>query len=137
MPPYLLIATISCMTLVAGCAGNAGKRPAPGQTGEAQPVALTSAQLLAIQGGVKQMISSPDSARFSAATAVTLPGQPGVHVCGHVQLRDGTGNYGADLPYYLELRDKEGQPAAERGQVGTDAAKRSKITFMCRHHGAG
>ena len=98
---------------------------------------LTSAQLLAVQGGVKQMIANPDTARFSAASAVTLAGQPGVHVCGHVKFKDESGKYGADLPYYLELRDKEGQPAAERGQVGADEARRSKITYVCRHHGKG
>lgn len=133
-PPYLAIATIACTALAAGCAGNTGNRAGPGETGQAKPVVLTSAQLQAIQGGVKQMIANPGSARFSAATAVTLPGQPGVHVCGHVKLKDGTRNYGADLPYYLELRDKEGQPTPERGQVGTDQAKRAKITFMCRRH---
>lgn len=137
MARYLAITTMICAALIAGCAGSPGNRPGPGETAHARPVALTGAQLQAIQGGVKQMIANPGSARFSAATAVTLPGQPGVHVCGHVRHKNGTKSSGADLPYYLELRDKDGKPTPERGQVGTDDAKRSKITFMCRHHSKG
>ena len=134
---YPAITATIAVVVIAGCAGKEGNRPASANIEKAQPVTLTSAQLEAIQGGVKQMIANPGSARFSAATAVTLPGQPGVHVCGHVKVKGGSEGGSGDLPYYLELRDKEGQPAAERGQVGTDEAKRSKITFMCRHHGSG
>lgn len=137
MARYVATTTIICAALITGCAGKAGNRPGPGETGPPRPVALTAKQLQAIQGGVKQMLANPGSARFSAATAVALPGQPGVHVCGHVRHKDGAGSYGADLPYYLELRDRDGKPTAERGQVGTDDAKRAKITFMCRHHSEG
>lgn len=100
-------------------------------------MALTPAQLQAIQGGVRQMIADPGSARFSAATAVAIAGRPGVHVCGHVRQKDSGGSYGPDLPYYLELRDKDGKPSPQRGQVGSDSAKRAKITFMCRRRSEG
>lgn len=137
MAGHLAITAIISMALMTGCAGNAGNRPGPGGTGQVRPVALTPAQLQAIQGGVRQMIADPGSARFSAATAVAIAGRPGVHVCGHVRQKDSGGSYGPDLPYYLELRDKDGKPTPERGQVGSDDAKRAKITFMCRHRSEG
>ena len=135
MRRYLMPAV--AITVVLGACGGSGRLPDLTRNVEDQPVVLTSAQLLSIQAGVKQMIVNPESAQFSRATAFTIPPEAGIHVCGYVKYKGENGTYGAHFPYYLELRDKDGKTVAERGQVGSDPSKLSKVKFMCRRHGLG
>lgn len=133
-----LVAVSAVMAgLLGGCGtGTAARPPAANATGtvKASPVVLSAGQLLAVQAGVKKMITSPDSARFSKASGMAVPPDAGVHVCGHVRFKGEGGKFGPDLPYYVELREETGKPEAARGQVGSDDAKRAKVNFMCRRH---
>lgn len=97
----------------------------------ASTVALTAEQSGVVEAGLKEMTGDSVAASAGRPVAMTLEGQPGVHVCGHVK------KGGETFPYYVELRDSDGKPVAERGQVGSDEAKRAKVTFMCRRHGSG
>lgn len=96
---------------------------------------LTNEQIAAVQGGVRQIVSHPETAQFSNTTAISASGDPGIHVCGYVKTTGQAGSNGESVPFYLELRERGGKPVPERGQVGFDSAKRSKVTFMCRRHG--
>ncbi|MGH1418301.1 MAG: hypothetical protein ACRBCJ_05535 [Hyphomicrobiaceae bacterium] len=99
------------------------------------PTTLTPAQSKVVEDGVKVMIANPETAKFSAKKAVSLAGKPGIHVCGFVSHK-AAGGRTPELPFYIELRDQNGAPAAYRGQVGSDDSKRAKVKFVCRHSGA-
>jgi len=116
---------IATFFLLAGCAA----KNQPQKNAGVSPVTLTKEQVQIVEAGVMEMIENPADAAFSAKSAISIAGAPGVHVCGYVKY------IGQDLPYYLELRDKDGKPVAERGQVGTEPSKASKVTFMCRRNG--
>ena len=119
--------------LLGACAGGGNRMAGNGYAGAAR-VALTQAQSKVVEDGVRQMVENP-RAQLKAVTATRIAKQPGVHVCGYVMSRDGGGKAGPDLPFYVELREAEGKPVAERGQVGTDPSKLSKIKFVCRRNG--
>jgi len=119
------------LTLV-GCAGG-GNRPASSTTSNVQHVTLTPAQALLIDSGVKQMVGS-QNAQLSAVKATRLPNKTGVHVCGFVSKKQPNGKDGPSLPFYIELREADGKPVTERGQVGSDPSKLSKVNFVCRHN---
>lgn len=117
---------ISLFALLAGCAAN---NPTIQKIEGVGSITLTSEQEQVVEAGVKQMVENPATATFSAKTAIAIAGKPGIHVCGSVN------DNGKELPYYLELREKDGKLDAERGQVGSDNAKKSKVIFMCRRNG--
>ncbi len=123
----MVAATLS----LASCAG--GNRPAPGEAQGVQRVTLTPAQSQLVESGVKQMVES-QTTKLSAVTATQLPEKPGIHVCGFVSKNQPDGTPGPDQPFYLELRDVDGKPATERGQVGSDPSRLSKVNFVCRHN---
>ncbi len=127
---FTLVAAL-LLTLV-GCAGGSN-RPGPGTTSGVQSVALTPAQALLIDNGVKQMVGS-QNAQLSAVKATRLPDKVGVHVCGYVSKKQPNGKDGPSLPFYIELREADGKPVTERGQVGSDPSKLSKVNFVCRHN---
>lgn len=77
------------------------------------------------------MMEDANAAPAGPVVAMAFEGEPGAHVCGHV--KKGSEIY----PWYIVLREQDGKPAAERGQVGNDPSRRSKVTFMCRRHGTG
>ena len=118
--------------LVAGCQSGGIKS---GEHAGVRHLTLSSEQVEAVHGGVKQIVSQPETAQFTKPTAISAVGEPGIHVCGYVKVAAGGLSKGDDLPYYLELRQRGGKPVPERGQVGYDTAKRSKVSFMCRRHG--
>ncbi len=126
-----LAAAIAATLSLAACAG--GNRPAPGAEAGVQRVALTPAQSQLVENGVKQMVES-QTAGLSAVTATRLPGKPGIHVCGFVSKSLPDGKSGPDQPFYVELREVDGKPETERGQVGSDPSKLSKVNFVCRHN---
>lgn len=131
-PPAALIIAMSMTLLVTGCAGG-GSRPATNpQTGVTR-IALNEAQNKVVEDGVRQMVANA-GARLKAVTSTRIPEQPGIHVCGYVMSKDANGKDGPDLPFYVELREAEGKSVAERGQVGTDPSKLSKIKFVCRRN---
>ena len=140
---WLILATAG---LLASCAGGQrveqpGQRAAqrvepPGQR-PGQPVTLSAEQVEALRAGVKQMIDNPDTASFARVTALSFAGDPGVHVCGHVRFRAAGGQEADATPYYVELREVDGKPVAERGQVGITQRTLAQVNFMCRHHKAG
>lgn len=120
------------LTVLSACSG--ANRPAPVSESGARRIALTSPQSKLVEDGVRQMIENP-GAQLSAVTAISIAQQPGVHVCGYVKSTDAAGKEGSDLPFYIELREADGKPVAERGQVGSDPSKISKIKFVCRRNG--
>jgi len=92
-------------------------------------------QTQAIEGGVKQMVERQDGVKISAVTATRVAQKPGLQICGFVATADAGGKQGKDLPFYIELLEANGKPVAERGQVGGDPARLSKVNFMCRLNG--
>jgi hypothetical protein len=119
--------------LVAACASG-GNRPAASMHAGVTPVVLTLAQNKVVEDGVRQMAANP-GAQLKAVTATRIAEQPGIHVCGYVATKGANGKEGTDLPFYVELREAEGKPVAERGQVGSNPSKLSKIKFVCRRNG--
>lgn len=115
------------------CAGS-GSRPSAATSEGVQRVALTPAQTQTVEQGVKQMVERQDGVKISAVSAARLPDKTGIHVCGYVSASDASGKQGPDWPFYIEMLEKEGRPVAERGQVGSDPSRLSKVNFMCRHN---
>lgn len=128
----LVFLALSAISGFAGCAS--GGRDTPSTAQATGRVALNAAQTQAIEGGVRQMAERQDGVRVSAVTATRQTGKPGLQVCGYVATPDATGKRGKDLPFYIELLDTDGKPVAERGQVGSDPSRLSKVNFMCRHN---
>ena len=126
-----MFGVVAILLFLVACAS--GNKPAPDAASGGQRLSLTPAQSQLIDGGVKQMVES-QNARLSAVTATRHPGKPGVHVCGFVSKKDASGKDGPDLPFYIELREADGKPVTERGQVGSDPSKLSKVNFVCRHN---
>lgn len=131
--PGYLAAPFVIMTLVAGC--QTGGNVQSTASANVKHLTLTNEQVAAVQGGVKQIVSNPQTAQFSNTTAISAAGEPGIHVCGYVKVAGEAGNSADALPFYLELRERGGKPIPERGQVGNDTSKRSKVNFMCRRNG--
>ncbi len=130
--PHIVILTVAALAL-GGCAGGGNHAGPASQEGIAR-VALSPAQNKVVEDGVRKMVENA-AAQLKAVTATRIAAQPGVHVCGYVMSKDASGKEGPDLPFYVELREAEGKPVAERGQVGTDPSKLSKIKFVCRKNG--
>ena len=131
-PNALGVTIVAAVTLsLAACAG--GNRPAPDDATGIQRVTLTPAQSQLVESGVRQMVES-QTAKLSAVTATRLSDKPGVHVCGFVSKNQSDGKPGPDQPFYVELREVDGKPATERGQVGSDPSRLSKVNFVCRHN---
>ncbi len=131
--PGYLATPILIMTLVAGCQTGGSVQTTAGAN--IRHLTLTSEQVAAVHGGVKQIVSNPQTAQFSNTTAISAVGEPGIHVCGYVKVAGAEGKQADALPFYLELRERGGKPIPERGQVGNDSSKRSKVSFMCRRNG--
>ncbi len=130
-----LLTAAAMALLVSACAsgGNRSSATATQHIGVTR-VTLTQAQNQVIEEGVRQMVENT-GAQLKAITATRIAEQPGVHVCGYVTKKGANGKDGPDVPFYVELREAEGKPVAERGQVGTDPSKLSKIKFVCRRNG--
>lgn len=114
----ILLSLVACSTNV----------PHVAPKGAAAPVALSDEQMQIVESGVKEMMAGKKSSAPRRPRAMTISGSPGIHVCGSVDSGD------EEIAFYIELRDKDGKPYAERGQVASDAAKKAKIAFVCRHH---
>jgi len=123
---------ILMLAVLSACAS--GNRASPAAESGVSRVALSSEQAKLVEDGVKEMVENT-GAQLSAVSAISIAQQPGVHVCGYVKTRDAAGKEGPDLPFYVELRELNGKPVTERGQVGSDPSKISKINFVCRRHG--
>lgn len=80
------------------------------------------------------MIPNPTTANFSNHKARTAKQSAAIDVCGYVRYLDNNNRNTVEQPYYVELRDVNGKPNAERGQIGGDPAKLAKVRFMCRAH---
>jgi hypothetical protein len=131
--PLTGVLTAATMALLIGACASGGNRSVANTQTSVTRVALTQAQNKIIEDGVRQMVSN-NAAQLKAITATRIPEQPGIHVCGYVMKKDANGKDGPDVPFYVELREAEGKPVAERGQVGTDPSKLSKIKFVCRRN---
>ena len=83
---------------------------------------------------MRKMIPNPTTANFRNHAARSDVQHIGIHVCGYVRYLDSDNRNALEQPYYVELRDVNGKPNAERGQVGGDPAKLAKVRFMCRDH---
>ena len=128
-----MVLTAALLTVLSACAS--GNRPVPAAESGVSRITLTREQSQLVEDGVKQMVANPGSAQLSAVSAISIARQPGVHVCGYVRTKDAAGKEGPDLPFYVELREANGKPVTERGQVGSDPSKTSKIKFVCRRNG--
>lgn len=124
----LLLTALLCAAL-GGC--GSGAPSAQMADGGARTIGLSAAQSAVVEAGIREMTGDPGAAPSGPVVAMAFDGEPGTHVCGHVK------KGGETLPWYLELREQDGKPVAERGQVGSDQSKRSKVSFMCRRHGTG
>ena len=134
LPPLSGIVTAAAMALLITACASGGNRPAASGHAGVTRVVLTHAQSQVVDAGVRQMVENT-SAQLKAVTATRIASLPGIHVCGYVMTKDANGKDGPDVPFYVELREAEGKPVAERGQVGTDPSKLSKIKFVCRRNG--
>lgn len=132
-----ILFTAALAALLAACAsGNRAGAPARDAMPEGvQKISLTPQQSQAVRNGVKQMMEAKGELKISAITATRQPEKPGVHVCGFVAEPGPGGKQGEDKPFYIELREADGKPVAERGQVGNDPSRLSKVRFMCRLNG--
>ena len=74
------------------------------------------------------------TAKLSSVIATRLPKKPGIHVCGFVSRPQADGKPGPDQRFYVELREVNGKPVTERGQVGSDPSRLSKVNFVCRYN---
>ena len=132
----IILSTALAVTLVACASGNRAGAPERGTIREGvQKVSLTPQQAQAVRNGVKQMVEAKGDVKISAVTATQKPEKPGIHVCGFVAEPGSGGKQGEDKPFYIELREADGKPVAERGQVGNDPSRLSKVRFMCRLNG--
>lgn len=122
--------TFAVLAGLAACAS--GERNTGAALEGAQRIPLTPEQTRVIEGGVKQMVEQQDGVSISAVTATRVAQKPGLQVCGYVATKDAAGKRGKDLPFYIELLESSGTPVAERGQVGSDPSRLSKVNFMCR-----
>jgi len=125
--------SLAIATGLAACAS--GSRDTPSSTQGSGRVTLNAAQTQAIEGGVRQMVEREDNVIISSVTASRQATRPGLQVCGFVATPDAGGKRGKDLPFYIELLETDGKPVAERGQVGSDPSRLSKVNFMCRLNG--
>lgn len=127
------IVMLPVLALLAGLAAcSSGARDTSPAIQNAQRMTLTTAQTQVVEGGVKQMVERQDGVSISAVTATKVAQKPGLQVCGYVATPDANGKRGKDLPFYIELLESNGTPVAERGQVGSDPSRLSKVNFMCR-----
>lgn len=113
-------------TLLSACSAN--KMPQVNSEGEAESVILTNDQMAVVEAGLKEMTGAPLKSSLRGTRAIQFAGKPGIHVCGAID------HNAQETAYYVELREKDGKPFAERGQLATDDSKKSKIAFVCRHH---
>ena len=115
-------------------AGSNTKAPLIGSSPTPGSVSLSKDQIGAVHAGVRRMVPNPDSASFSSDIGRMAKQGSGIDVCGHVRYLDTDGQTKVEQPYYVELRETNGQPNAERGQVGGDPSKLAKVRFLCRDH---
>lgn len=127
---FLAAATLA--TVLIGCSST--KLPIIGKSQKPNSIKLSSEQVGATHDGVRRMVPNPASAEFTGDIARKAKEGSGIHVCGHVRYLDSDGKTKVEQPYYVELRETNGQPNAERGQVGGDPSKLAKVRFLCRDH---
>lgn len=127
-------ALLVTILLLGGCltACTNTKLPLLGASAKPNAIQLSKEQVGAVHDGVRRMIPNPASAKFLGDTARKAKEGPGIDVCGHVGYLDSDGKTRVEQPYYVELRKTNGQPNAERGQVGGDPSKLAKVRFLCR-----
>ena len=131
MPAKLALSSAAFMFLAA-CSNN--KLPLIGSSQKPGSITLSKEQIGATHDGVRRMIPNPQSSKFLGDTARKAKEGPGIEVCGNVDYLDTDGKTRVEQPYYVELRETNGQPNAERGQVGGDPSKLAKVRFLCREH---
>lgn len=126
----LHLLAIAALSALVGCSGNTTLQQT--NISAAKPgtsvVVLSAEQQTVVEAGVREMMGGTFNEKLRGVKALTLAGKPGIHVCGAFS------NNGAELPFYLELGEKNGAPVATRGQIGSDPGKKAKVTFVCRHH---
>lgn len=97
MRPARLIVAVAGAVL-AGCV--AQPKPAPGPVYRSEPVTLTSAQVAAIESGVKAKLKDPNSAMFGRMAGALNPDDGLIYVCGYVNSRNSFGGYVGDTLFY-------------------------------------
>ena len=127
----LVLAALVSLGLVA-CSNN--QLGALGTSSKPGSITLTTSQREATRAGVRRMVPNPETATFTGETARQGKPGEGLHVCGHVSYKDPVASKPVEQPFYVELRESNGRPNAERGQVGGDPAKLAKVRFLCRNH---
>ena len=130
---FATLAAVFVLTAVLSACSNT-KAPLIASSQAPGVVALSKEQIGAVHDGVRRMVPNPESASFTGEIGRKAKQGPGLDVCGHVRYLDSDGKTKVGQPYYVELRDTNGQPNAERGQVGGDPSKLAKVRFLCREH---
>jgi hypothetical protein len=90
---------------IAGCAPSDGPSTAQLQFNQVQVfprVSLTQEQVQLVYSGVQRVLSDPNSARFGEIFAGRQPDGT-LYVCGSVDVRNNSGGYIGDQPFYGTL----------------------------------
>lgn len=124
------VVALGLSALVSACAsGNRSSNPTPDGV---QRVTLTPAQTQVMESGVRTMVEHDSGVTIGSVAATRRPGSSSLHVCGFVTPPAADGKPAATMPFYIQIQDKDGKPAAERGQVGSDPTRLGKVNYMCR-----
>ncbi|GJM02787.1 MAG: hypothetical protein DHS20C08_12880 [Rhodomicrobium sp.] len=134
-----LIYFTTLLSLLSACSASQGPslvgkaNEEASEAGGMQQVTLSPAQTEVYQTGIKGLITSSETADFVSVKTLKFSSQPGLHICGYASYQ--LSGAKKETPFYVEIREEEGKPTLHRGQLGSDAAKLSKVKFVCRHHG--
>jgi hypothetical protein len=127
--PAVLLAMIFAMAAILQLGGCASSDLGVAKLSSGGTLPLSSDQVTTATEAARKMTGDA-TATVESLKARSNPGEPGTHICGYVNANGKTSTL-----LYIELRDTESGPAAERGQIGTTAANLAKVRFMCRNHG--
>ena len=133
-----LLKTLICVVMVlvlSGC--NVHLKPRSHIVKGNKVVALDKQQNSVIQNTLTEILGPDEKiVKSHVVQALMLSGQPGLHVCGYVTIKQNTGTKKNEWPYYIEFNSEKSNDV-KRGQIGFDASKLAKVNFVCRHHFQG
>jgi hypothetical protein len=115
---------------IAGCAPSDGPSTAQLQFNQVQVfprVSLTQEQVQLVYSGVQRVLSDPNSARFGEIFAGRQPDGT-LYVCGSVDVRNNSGGYIGDQPFYGTLDQRAFTPIT----IGGTQEQSQAIEAYCR-----
>jgi len=90
-------------------------------------VSLTPDQVRLVESGVQRILNDPGSARFGEIYAGQQPDGT-LYVCGSVDVRNNSGGYTGDQPFYGTLNQRAFTPTT----IGGDEEQSRSIEAYCR-----